>query len=312
MNHHENLGRISRSLNSMLTVIIGPEVFLNVRRTTTDLRDDLSRIHIELMNLEFTPCYSGSKAEGLRFESSDEDWMFINMIHQSYPVRILYIHIRQQHDVFLWWKTRKQNRDFHCLDWLVNQQSQLSTRSTENILNGRYLSCKRWRESYTADSRGLNCDKNFTHGPCTSGIVGPNVEYDFACCIKCDFWPANAQDCVRRLHQIGWPSRDTVLSIVSDGVLFVPIGAKKSNFENSEWRMSFSLAEKKLIHAMDHSQFLCYGLQKIFLKEAIVVNPDVKGLLCSYFLKTAILWEITTSSNRWNPSNTVVLLLELL
>ena len=41
---------------------------------------------------------------------------------------------------------------------------------------------------------------------------------------------------------------------------------------------------------------------KIFLKEAIDVNPDVKGLLCSYFMKTALLWEIT-KSNQWAPSS---------
>ena len=49
-------------------------------------------------------------------------------------------------------------------------------------------------------------------------------------------------------------------------------------------------------------QFLCYGLLKIFLKEAIDVHPNVKGMLCSYFLKTALFWEITTTSNQWNQS----------
>ena len=54
---------------------------------------------------------------------------------------------------------------------------------------------------------------------------------------------------------------------------------------------------------MNHSQFLCYGLLKIFLKEAIDADPNTKGLLCSYFLKTALFWEITTSSNQWGPSS---------
>ena len=67
--------------------------------------------------------------------------------------------------------------------------------------------------------------------------------------------------------------------------------------------MSFSLAEKKFIHAMNHTQFLCYGVLKLFLKEAIDENPEVKGLLCSYFLKTALFCELTTTSNLWNPSS---------
>ena len=136
-------------------------------------------------------------------------------------------------------------------------------------------------------------------GPCTSGKLGTQ-EFDFAYSLQCDIWPTNAQGCIRRLHQSGWPSHDTVLSIVNDGVLFVPIGAKQSIFENTEWRMSFSLAKKKLIHSMNHTQFLCYGLLKIFLKEAIDANPGVKGLMCSYLLKTALFWEITTTSNQWN------------
>ena len=52
---------------------------------------------------------------------------------------------------------------------------------------------------------------------------------------------------------------------------------------------------------MNHTQFLCYGLLKIFLKEAIDVNFEVKGLICSYFLKTSLFWEITTTINCWNP-----------
>ena len=113
--------------------------------------------------------------------------------------------------------------------------------SIESMLNGHYLSCKYWREIHT----GIISDREFTHGPCSSGTPFGSPEYDNAYCLKCDFWPANARDCIRRLYQCGWPSYDTVLSIANDGVLFVPIGAKQSIFENTEWRMSFSLAEKK-------------------------------------------------------------------
>ena len=81
------------------------------------------------------------------------------------------------------------------------------------------------------------------------------------------------------------------------------IGAKESPTELMEWRISFPATEKVLIHSMNHIQFLCYGLLKIFLKEAIDVNTEIKGLLCSYFLKTALFWEITTGHAQWNASN---------
>ena len=290
---NENLRRISSSLHVLLTAIIGPEVFINVRRTTTNLRDTLLRVESELMNWKKIPIFSGSKAEGLRFKSSDNDWMFI---YRDIKVILSdsYIEIYDSNTTLLLMENAMTKPGFTLLKLIGESTEPAVTRSTEDILKGRYLSCKIWRELLTKKPL-------FTHGPCASFTIG-QYEYDYAYCLRCDIWPANAEDCIRRLHQSAWPSHETVLSIVNDGVLFVPIGSKQSIFENTEWRMSFSLAEKKLIHAMNHTQFLCYGLLKIFLKEAIDVNPDVKGLLCSYFLKTTLFWEIITTSNRWNPS----------
>ena len=295
----EELSRASRSLYTVVNNVIGHEVIINIRRTTTNLGDDINRKGSEIDNGEYEWCFSGSKAEGLRFKSSDDDWMSI-MRHIKVVPSESYILIYDNNTTLLLMENEMTKPGFTLLRLIGGRTYQQVSRSTEYILNGRYLSCKRWREIHTRI--GILSDKEFTHGPCASAVIG-SYEYDFAYCLRCDIWPNNAYDCIRRLNQSAWPSHDTVLSIVRDGVLFVPIGAKQSIFENTEWRMSFSLAEKKLIHAMNHTQFLCYGLLKIFLKEAIDVNPDVKGLLCSYFLKTVLFWEITTTSNQWNPSS---------
>ena len=295
----EELRRASRSLYMVVNDIIGDEVIINIRRTTTDLRDDIYRKRSEINNGVWEWRFSGSKAEGLRFKSSDEDWMLIMRQIKVVPSDC-YMSMYNNKTTLLLMENEMTKPGFTLLRLIGRATNQRVSRSTEYILNGCYLSCKRWREVHTGI--GMLSDKEFTHGPCASAVIG-SYEYDFAYCLRCDIWPNNAYDCIRRLNQSAWPSHDTVLSIVRDGVLFVPIGAKQSIFENTEWRMSFSLAEKKLIHAMNHTQFLCYGLLKIFLKEAIDVNPDVKGLLCSYFLKTALFWEITTTSNQWNPSS---------
>ena len=293
MDPYNNLVRISNNLNTKLNFIIGTEVVINIRRTTTNLRDDIFQTHGEMNNLERVPCYSGSKAEGLRFESSDDDWMIIYKNIKVVP-SYFFTAIYDSNTTLLLMENEMTKPGFTLLKLIGESTKPAITRSTEQILDGQYLSCKLWRESHTLRSQ-------FTHGPCASASIG-SYEYDFAHCLRCNIWPANARDCIRRLNQSTWPSHDTVLSIINDGVLFVPIGAKQSIFENTEWRMSFSLAEKKLIYAMNHTQFLCYGLLKIFLKEAIDANSDVKGLLCSYFLKTALFWEITKSPNYWNPS----------
>ena len=237
------------------------------------------------------------KAEGLRLKSSDDDWMCIHRYIKVIPSDS-YMAIYDRNTTLLLMENEMTKPGFTLLKLIGESTRPEVIMSTESILNGRYLSCKRWREFHTK-----HCgDSLFTHGPLCQWYSW-SLEFDIACCVQCDIWPTNAHDCIRRLHQCGWPSHDTVLSILKDGVLFVPIGAKQSIFENTEWRMSFSLAEKKLIHAMNHTQFLCYGLLKIFLKEAIDTNTDSKGLLCSYFLKTSLFWEITTAVNHWNPSS---------
>ena len=59
---------------------------------------------------------------------------------------------------------------------------------------------------------------------------------------------------------------------------------------NLLWRISFSEAEKQLVHSFNFTQVLCYGLLKLTLKRIVNTNDDVKDLLCSYFLKTALFW----------------------
>ena len=294
---NEELGRISRGLHAVVNKIIGDPVIINIRRTTTNLRDYIYRRESELKNDPFVPVYSGSKAEGLRFKSSDEDWMLVYRDIKVIPSDS-YMAIYDSNTTLLLMENEMTKPGFTLLKLIGKTTNPKVLRSTGSMLNGRYLSCKYWRELHTAGY----FYSAFTHGPCASDTLD-HLEFDFACCLQCNIWPTNARDCIKRLHQCGWLSHDSILSIVNDGVLFVPIGAKQSIYENIEWRMSFSLAEKKLIHSMNHTQFLCYGLLKIFLKEAIDTYTDSKGLLCSYFLKTVLFWEITTTVNNWNPSS---------
>ena len=300
---NEDLARESFGLYAQMNNIVGSMAEINIRRTTTNLRDDLLRMECELGNKNYVPVFSGSKAEGLRFQSSDDDWMLIDRDVKVIPPHT-YTTIYDSNTIPILMENEMTKPGFTLLRVVSESSKPAVSMSTVTIpdLNGWFVSCKLWRELLVNATKHGGCHQQFLHGPCTSSCCGGH-EYDIAHCMRSYTWPYNAQDCVARLHQSGWPSHDKILSIVEDGVLFVPIGAKQSIFENLEWRMSFSLAEKKLIYAMNHTQFLCYALLKIFLKEAIDVNPNVKGLLCSYFLKTSLFWEITSAtSNEWNPS----------
>ncbi|XP_048749562.1 uncharacterized protein LOC125661559 [Ostrea edulis] len=142
------------------------------------------------------------------------------------------------------------------------------------------------------------------HGPCASGTIG-DFEFDSAYCFRSDYWPPIADQFIDRCRARGWPARNVLEDIIGDGCHAVPIGLKGSPQEDSEWRMSFSAAELKLVHSMNHTQFICYALLKVFLKEALAIE-DVNGqpLLCSYFMKTTLFWVIQSNSNfEWSPPN---------
>ncbi|XP_048772857.2 uncharacterized protein LOC125678440 [Ostrea edulis] len=141
-----------------------------------------------------------------------------------------------------------------------------------------------------------------SHGPCANSYVGPN-EFDNALCIAGTHWPKLTRPWIERCFRYAWPPAPMFEEILKDGYHCVPIGSKTvSNGNLLEWRLSFSQAEQKLVYNMNHTQFLVYGLLKIFLKE--IVNDGVEEpLLCSYFLKTTVFWMIQEGSVEWRPNN---------
>lgn len=145
------------------------------------------------------------------------------------------------------------------------------------------------------------------HGPC---VADEDEQYDVAYSLRCKSWISQINGWLHRSRM--WPSADIVSTIESYGVLLVPIGCKNSPNERLEWRISFFVAEKHLIYSFSHTQLLCYALLKHLLKEVIEKNPRLKGLLCSYLLKTMLFWlfeELNTSF--WTPHNLLYLKIDL-
>lgn len=162
-----------------------------------------------------------------------------------------------------------------------------------------YLNCVINGKVYLSSSNSASCESLigpdlWTHGPCIATNV-PYFVFDRVMCIKSDFWPPVASSFVSRCKS--WPKPCILKEIVKNGCHLVPIGHKLGNHEKEEWRISFAMAEKRLVFSMNHSQFLLYGLMKLFLKE--VINKDVEEydeLLCSYHMKTSIFWVLQQSS----------------
>ncbi|XP_052696819.1 uncharacterized protein LOC128175325 [Crassostrea angulata] len=245
---------------------------------------------------------SGSMREGFRFSDSDVDTMFwptnLRVIWDFSQSEYYNIHRR----TLILCDSSESPAGFTLL-WLPLERAGQIVLSSCVRMNGRlYISSSKFRENMCE-----SIDPNSRiHGPCSSGTRGPkevSLEYDDAFCFASDFWPPSASSWIDRCHS--WPPPHVVNDIVRNECHFVAIGHKLGNHEDKEWRISFSQAEYKLVCSMNHTQFLTYGLLKLFLKE-IINNAlgDEDKLLCSYHMKTAVFWAIQQNTlPQWCPQN---------
>ncbi|KAK3087754.1 hypothetical protein FSP39_010197 [Pinctada imbricata] len=292
----DELSLISRGLYRIVSDIVGPECIVVLRRQEWDISDAFSNC---ISNKKRTRVMSGSKAEGFDFKSSDFDFMFID---RNAIVCTSDIHITSQMHctpTLLIIETENVSPGFAFIRCQRYQNNAMLKRALVLRSTGIYLSSKKIRESFMSTSMS-SC-----HGPCqTSTLLG--CERDSAYTLSCRFWPKEAISFVHRSLRRGWPSYETLMQICKDGCLLVPINSKQQQYSDMtdlQWRISFSLAEKKLVYSMNHSQFLCYGLSKLLLNEVLKKASPNEDLLCSYFMKTAVFWEISEDRNDWSPSN---------
>ncbi|XP_078321567.1 cyclic GMP-AMP synthase-like receptor 2 isoform X1 [Crassostrea virginica] len=281
-----------------LCQIIGTSVQVAIRRETVDISEIVRRQSAD--NDDFIAMESGSRREGFRLKGSDMDFML------------------WQNDKKVIWNMSQSEYYYTANKTLILSDSSesppgftllelLTPTTNETIksacvpMNGRlYIAGSLFRKSMLSHMFPDSTE----HGPCESGeILGK--EYDLAFCLSCDFWPPTASSWISRCHS--WPDNEVVNSIARSGCHFVPIGNPLGihGHEHEEWRISFSLAEHKLVRAMNHCQFLTYGLLKIFLKEVIdKQSKETNKLLCSYHMKTVIFWVIQQNAvPLWCPQN---------
>ena len=112
----------------------------------------------------------------------------------------------------------------------------------------------------------------------------PKTDYDFVLAIKCHGWPLCAQEWLFRTRC--WPSQDLVQTIVKDGFHIVCKSSPEGDF-----RLSYSNAETLLITNLSDLQFKTYRAFKSFVshyKKNWGLNA--KKAVCSYHLKTIVLW----------------------
>ena len=127
------------------------------------------------------------------------------------------------------------------------------------------------------------------------GVTSLRVDHVLA--VKCQGWPSSASQFVTRTRGSGWPSEQLIDDIIQTGYHIVP----KSSCEEPDtlyklqcnalndfmidWRLSFSVAETKLFHSLNHSQVRCF-----LLFRAVVESLKHSSVLRTYHLKTVMLW----------------------
>ena len=151
-----------------------------------------------------------------------------------------------------------------------------------------------------------------THGPAVTdeflGTVGSrNVEsqarfegsMDEVYCIPCSGWPDGMLSWARRPRHQGWPTKDTIDTVLQMPCYLVPVAHKLSTDPEIEWRISFSAAELIIADTFTMTKRQVYLLLKYLVKQAI------SGLgtgMCTYHLKTTFSWaNETVSSECWLP-----------
>ncbi|VDI20873.1 Hypothetical predicted protein [Mytilus galloprovincialis] len=224
---------------------------------------------------------SGSLAEGLNLPGSDIDIMCINKMEEADIVQNVRSIKHPIHHTTFVMETDNDYPGFTRLRMVTEKKD--GSFFVPFAGNRLYLRVNPFVER---NKQSIPTMTVFTHGPCLSD---QDQTIDYAFCLRSKYLPHNAIPWAYR-HRRQWPPNIVIDRIIDYGCLMVPIGPKNRSKDDFLWRVSFSVAEKMLVHSFNFTQMLCYGLLKLTLKHVVNRNDNVKDLLCSYFLKTILFW----------------------
>ena len=288
------LQTISESVYVGLCLKIGTPQQVAIRRDVTDIWELLlNKVRRPLCKLK-----SGSVREGFRLEDSDIDimyWLENDRVFWNFSQATLY----NTHDhALILCDSSESPPGFTLLRLPLEEADRRILSSCVRINGVLYISSAKYRKNVPFPFRSVY---STVHGPCSTGRH-VYKEIDVAYCFVSEIWPPSACPWKDRCHS--WSPPHVVNDITRGGCHFVAIGHKLGKHADNEWRISFSLAEQKLVYAMNHTQFLTYGLMKLFVKEFNKGLSEEEKLLCSYHMKTAIYWAIQKNVMfHWIPQN---------
>ncbi|KAK3092606.1 hypothetical protein FSP39_004887 [Pinctada imbricata] len=271
-------------LSTRLSYLFGTEQYVDLRRQLVLLRETmLSYVYRE--HYQHVIC-SGSLGEGVAYPESDDDVMFSLT---NTRIVMTYREATRNGDALM---VPSESSPGYCR--LLDMKGSHPDDVIHMIQGMPFVSSSLFKQRFAMEGQ-------YIHGPCQSGSIGFQ-EFDFAYCIPCSAWPDIAKIWVVRERSNGWPSCETIQNIINNGCHVVPIGDADSPYADHEWRVSFSVAERTLMHSFNHYQFLVYNLLRLTLKR--VIGKTFPEVLCSYYMKTTLFYTAeNTPKQMWQVHN---------
>ncbi|XP_069113494.1 cyclic GMP-AMP synthase-like receptor 2 isoform X1 [Argopecten irradians] len=292
-------------LYHILDRYIGSRQVVAIRRKTTLLFDQIAQRTKHPVKIFST----GSSAEGMEMKGSDMDYMmidsYVKVLSGDEDVRC--VEDSPEKTVFVMRDTN--SRPGYVILQLVNLGEEGCTHMADSIVSvgdQQFISSEIYTHLY-AESGNME-----THGPAVSLMKEHDDneakgDFDFSHSFPCTSWPRQANEWRNRPRLYGWPNETLRYQIVKGGCHLVPVGDKTSSGAFLQWRISFTTAERKLIHSLTHVQFLVYGLLKYLLKQIADALKQLLGdteVVSSYILKTTVFYAVeNTPESFWKEEN---------
>ncbi|KAK3587380.1 hypothetical protein CHS0354_028753 [Potamilus streckersoni] len=148
-------------------------------------------------------------------------------------------------------------------------------------------------------------------GPALSGACEDELgihQLDYVVVLTMADWPNIANSFLFRQRPSGWPTREMIQELKKLGCGFVAAGHEESPMKELEWRVSFSVLEKRLLRELSEAQLRSYLFFKSMYK-LLLLEPKC---LTSYMMKNILLWVIeTVPLDTWRFDNILQCVLAL-
>src|SRR6218665_1875691 len=173
--------------------------------------------------------------------------------------------------------------------------------------------------SYHSNTRVINTAQRIIKGPAVQSKQHYDAEHSIArdavVSMWCPQWPLEARDWPLRTRNNGWPTTTTICKVMQNGFHVVYAQHRSCRDDKYQFRLSFSFAEAILLQSWTKTQQIVYHLLRFFAKRELIQKdwPKEDEVLCTYHLKTLMLWSCEEKPPEWwDSSSAIAICCELL